>query len=401
MIETAYIHIGTEKTGTTTIQDFLESNLARLAEAGYATLPGMGERNQTRLAAYAMTDDGRQTDLHVQYGLTGPAEREAFEARVEEDLAAELEAQADCHSLIVSSEHLQSRVRSGEGVAKLKALLERHVKQVRIIVYLRRQDRMAVSAFSTRFKAGNLGTDVFPAKPDLPHYFDHAALLERWSGVFGRETMVVRIFEPGRLIAGDLIADFSDALGLELSEAYEVPKTHNRSLNAAALRFLAEFNKHAPRIVDGRIDTSRQDVVESLETHYAGRAELVTRAQAEAFYARFAAGNAVILAEYFAESGRTALFDDDFSMYPDAAETADYGFEDAVEIAAHVWKDTARRSRRLRAENAYLRGHLSKCRNEYSQAAQHYRNAISLHDAPPAAYEEALESALASEVPAG
>ena len=58
------IHIGTEKTGTTTIQEFLHINREKLYSKGIVFLKSPGERNQVRdLVTYCMNP--HRVDKHA------------------------------------------------------------------------------------------------------------------------------------------------------------------------------------------------------------------------------------------------------------------------------------------------------------------------------------------------
>lgn len=394
MIETAFIHIGTEKTGTTTIQDFLYRNDAALASAGYCVPTGMGRRNQTRLAAYAMKDQRKPTHLHLRYGIDGPEARREFDSGVEADFGRTMASAGTAHSVIVSSEHLQSLLRTTSELEKLKALFGRYVKNCRVIVYLRRQDEMAVSLYSTRIKAGG-GTNskVFPKPKDrLPFNYDYAGLVERLEAVFGAHALDIRLFDRAHLVEGDLIADFCAATGIDPALDLESPDSRNPSLSSLGIHFLETFNKHVPDRVGSDLNKVRRNVVEIMEENFAGQYKMVARAAAEAFYSQFREGNAVIREKYFPQLTRPTLFDEDFSAYPEAAELPEYDFEDAVEVAAALWAGASRKLRELQAENVFLRGQLLTERGDHEDAAIHFQRAVDALNTPPERYLTALEA---------
>ncbi|MHA6288688.1 hypothetical protein [Maricaulis sp. CAU 1757] len=400
MVKTAVIHIGTEKTGTTTIQDLIHQNRERLCEAGYVVPGILGGTNHARLAAYAMSDGGSRTDLHARFGLVNPEQRERFDAAVEDDVA-KLIAQCpeDC-TVLVSSEHLQSRLSTVEEVAKLKRLLDRHFDKVKIIVYLRRQDEVAVSLYSTRLKAGNPNkAPIFPAA-GAP-YYDYAALVERWTRTFGRDAVDVRLFERDQWVGRDLAADFRVAAGIDGLDGLTRPARRNRSLSAFGLAYLTAFNQHVPGRVDERLNPDRGDLIAILEANYAGEHRPVSAAKARAFYDSFKAGNDALRREFFPGLERDSLFHEDFSAYPEAEEAIEYPFEMAVEASAHLWKGAAVRLREMRAENWYLRGEVSMREADYSLAVSHFQKAIAIHKTPPKRYLDAIESAEACAAASG
>lgn len=378
MAETAFIHIGTEKTGTTTIQDFLVRNRAVLESAGYCLPVEICGQNHTRFAAYAMADDGRENDLHLRFGIRNAQARARFDAELAADLARTMERAASAHSLLISSEHLHSRLRTTGELAKLKALLDRHVRTCKVIVYLRRQDELAVSRFSTRLKAGNAAdAPIFPnPRGRLPVNYDYAALLDRIAEVFGEDNMIVRLYDRSQFVGGDLLSDFRAATGIDQALELDRPERRNLSLSAVGLRFLEVFNRHVPDRIDGRMNPDRQGLVPIMEAHYAGRSSLVARADAEAFYDRFREGNAAVKARFFPDLQRDTLFDEDFSAYPESPEAVDCGFEDAVEVAARLWTSAARELQQLRAENRALREQLAKQGETGGDDPAHFQSAV-------------------------
>lgn len=393
MVETAFIHIGTEKTGTTTIQDFLYRNASALEAAGHAVLSSMGGRNHTRLAAYAMGDERAANSLHLRYRIDGPEARAKFDAAVEADLAKAAAAAASARSLLASSEHLQSRLRTTDELEKLKALFARHVKTCKIIVYLRRQDEMAVSLYSTRLKTGNTArATIFPAQRRAPMIYDYAALLDRLVAVFGEANVIVRLFDRGQLKDGDLVADYADAVGLDPALTLEWPDARNPSLSDLGIRFLESFNQHVPDRVDGQLNKERRNLVPIMEEHFAGRSTLATRAEAEAFYDRFREGNAAIRARFFPDLGRETLFSEDFSAYPETVDASEYGFDDAVAVSAKLWAGASRELLRTQAENQFLRGQLLMTRSDFDGASTHFQRAVDTLNTAPERYVHALET---------
>src|SRR5687768_8498632 len=90
-MRTAILHIGTEKTGTTTIQEFLTLNRAALAALGWAYPTCCGRNGCHRLAMYAMNVE-RCEDLHLQLDLDSEEKRRSFNAEVKEHFLREISA---------------------------------------------------------------------------------------------------------------------------------------------------------------------------------------------------------------------------------------------------------------------------------------------------------------------
>lgn len=306
----AILHIGTEKTGTTSIQHVLSSSREALIERGFAYSRSAGNRNHLRLAAYAGDPprvDELRNDLRNVPDAGGPYE--AFP----DDLAAEMASlPAQVHTVIFSGEHCQSRLVTAESVGRLKALLDRHFSDYLILVYLRRQDELAISHFSTQLRNGQRNARLLPVREERNPYFDYAALLDRWASVFGRQAMRPRLYGRAHFAGGDLMEDFRQACGIGAIDWPDAGTMRNPSLIPAAQEFLHRFNATE---AGGPGRPRPRWAYEFLNEHFAGPGKKPLREDARAFVEKFEEGNQAIRAEYFPDLPR--LFPDDFSMYPE------------------------------------------------------------------------------------
>jgi len=331
------IHIGAEKTGTTTLQEAFHLNRARLATAGIVFPRTPGAKQHGLLALYAMDDtpDNLQARL-MPASMTG--DRNAWRGNFSAELAREISEQRG-DRLLISTELLHSKIRTTEEVARLKSLLDPWCDRYRIVFYMRRQDRALVSRHSTYLRTG--GTEDSPlGKPVPKRLFNYEGILDLWSGVFGRENIVPREFSSRALRDGDIVADFIDATNLPLDPSNMArPPRRNSSLSRTAQQFLLAYNrsiaKMPPPADGGRL---QRLLVEAVEEACPGAPALPSREQAMAFYAPYRAGNARIAEQWF---GGRQLFDDDFDDYPTDPESATLEVADAMTITAQLLRYVA------------------------------------------------------------
>ncbi|MFN2138111.1 MAG: hypothetical protein ACK2UK_19300 [Candidatus Promineifilaceae bacterium] len=324
----AVVHIGTEKTGTTTIQNFLHLNREALQKQGVAYLRSPGPVKNRDLATFCMDEDS--VDEHVfTLGIVSAKKRRKWKAAFKRAFEREIRAVGpDIHTVIFSAEFFQSRLRTENEVRTLQRLLSPYFETITILVYLRRQDQFAVSFYSTLCRSGSTQPDVLKAinGPDeaYAHQFEreyyslnYYGLVEKWARVFGRENIVVRIFERGRLRNGDVLDDFREVSGIVDTPAFVYPQRLNESLSAEMQNALLLFNRCFPTYLDPDTRVSRHIalrdyLISRLEGKYAGPERKPSRAEALAFYDMFAASNQRLAREYL---GSVELFTQDFSDY--------------------------------------------------------------------------------------
>lgn len=334
------LHIGTEKTGTTTIQSFLAGNRGALAEDGVVYVKEAG-RNGNSQTAFAICAEPSLWEKFTPAGYDPGSQEDLTDWRklFSENIQAEFDALPHVHTWVISCEHFQSRLRNVRSILALKEFLSPWVENFEVVLYLRRQDRMALSAYSTKLKSGwtGDGNSVLVSKRGkngkLPYYFDYETLYRNWSKVFGDASMVVRIFDRAEFVGGDLLQDFCAAAGL-LYAGKRIPVTRNESLSKEATDFIYAMNKQLPH-TEGRKNPFRASMVRLVSEAAPGKGVSVSRREAENFYSTFRESNERLRRLAFPQRD-APLFSEDFSDYPSTVESAAPRYEDAVAIAVEI-----------------------------------------------------------------
>lgn len=341
-VDHCYLHIGTEKTGTTSIQHYLAANREALRGAGYLYPTSLNSPNHMALARYALDDD-RVGDLRKTIGVEGAKAVERYRDRIAKSLREEIAEEPQPHTLVLSNEHCHSQLTSESEVARLAELLKSIARQITVIVYLRPQHELALSKFSTHIKMGGRGVNPFPKTRDgLPPYYDYEALTDRWASQFGPENLQVRLFERSSMPNGSLLDDISAVIGLDSSSLVAPPK-QNESLSPEGLALLRALNEHIPRFVEGKRNPLHTSLVRQMERTFPGKGLQVGRKRAAAFQAAFESGNEAVRARYFPERDR--LFHVDWGRFPEDPP----GRLDQIELSkafADLWTACAQASPR-------------------------------------------------------
>ena len=335
-----FLHIGTEKTGTTTIQSNLFSNRKALEDQGFfyplsSTQKKTGNHRLLVTAAmnYSNTDDFHQSNqLNTDYKIKTWKENFLLEFNDEIDRFMK----GELPNCIISSEHFHSRLLSLEEIKRLYNILQPYFSNIDIIVYLRRQDQMAASSYSTLIKSG--GTRSYMIEQKKIPYYDYRSMIDRWSTVFGENAIKIKLFDRKKLQGGDIIQDFCGSIGLD-SERLTLSKVkQNPSLSKEALEFLRQFNSYVPKFINNAPNPKRENIVDILEAFYSGDKSEVRkplRANAERFYALFREDNDWLAKKYLNQEN---LFNDDFSSYPENLDAPLLTLEKAIEISSNIYK---------------------------------------------------------------
>lgn len=341
MKKTFVLHIGTEKTGTTSIQGFLSENRARLEEQGIFYPRSPGNHNHTALTVYAL-QKGRQGSIRRSSGVFGPEQVTTFRSRFLEAFDKELET-SNAPTVVFSNEHLSSRLSKDSEVARVKKLCDNYADRTKIIVYLRNQVDFLVSSFGTGIKSGSTRKFPFPLTKRRLRTMDYYGLVDRWQKIFGRENMIVRRFDPAHFVDGDLMSDFAAQIPFDPS-GFTRSEPRNEGLGARELAFLREFNTRVPRWIDGKVlNPARANIVKAVANLRGESPRLTVSSEiAASILQQFESSNRQIAAEYF--DGADPLFSPaQLVSDSDVHELLQLKCSDAMDIACMLWTEQERR----------------------------------------------------------
>ncbi|MDB6178686.1 hypothetical protein PAF17_14395 [Paracoccus sp. Z330] len=190
-----YIHIGTQKTGSSSIQHVLHMNEPALKKHGYTYLrTGRKESNGLRIhhnpiAAALLANDSAplQRKLHkeITRKRTGTA--------------------------ILSGE-LLSRPKVA---AKLRRFLPPSIAdQIKIIIYLRRPDLYVESLFKQRLKADDTRQDALQFLRNTRDGLMHEKIIDEYAKHFGSENIIIRPYDRAHLVNENAVDDFLHVIGM-------------------------------------------------------------------------------------------------------------------------------------------------------------------------------------------
>lgn len=231
---TVYLHIGTPKTGTTSIQQLLSENRKKLLDQG---------------VLYPMCGTSKKYAGHFNLAAVLMKERSNYFKNLYNHRAGnweQLKEEIDTikpKNVVISAENFFSL--NFEDIALVKKYLSAF--KVKVLVYLRKQDDFFVSMYiqSTKGRALNYLSfeEYYNKQLRMGSIGDYYRLLEPWEKIFGRENLIVRVWEPENFKNG-LIGDFLECLNLQLDNSkLDFSKKSNISPNIKVVKIIRLLNK--------------------------------------------------------------------------------------------------------------------------------------------------------------
>jgi hypothetical protein len=294
------LHIGLEKTGTTSVQQLLKTNRATLLGQGTLVPTSLHPGNNFYLAM-ASFSSFRPDGLLKAEGIKNQAGLDAFRTKVLTKFQAELKSASSAKQVMISSEHLQSRLTSLKDIQLLKNNLQSvGLNHFEVLVYLREPIRIALSHHGMAIKKGVFVDDSFfePNHPRVSQILGFKQSIEMWQQVFGVDALRVRLYPEGQKPSA-LIDDFFTTTGLSqtgLNLASD--EKRNANLSAGALQILNQLNA-SNKLVANQV--ASKTFFDRLEKHAPGRglsANAETIARFESFYSE---SNEWVRANFFGE----------------------------------------------------------------------------------------------------
>jgi hypothetical protein len=198
---TVYIHIGTSKTGTTSIQHAMKQNARRLRSEFSINYPAGMVNHWPIFLPFVDHNTYIPLRNHILMGL---GTKETFIAKAER-LHRHLKRDARRYKThVVSSE--QALIKDRVGIAKLKQFFDDLGLDSKIIVYVRHPAERITSHLSQQIRGGSTNIASFKNVDVL------TPAIRAYAEIFGKDNMIVRRFDRRDFVNGDLIDDFTSII---------------------------------------------------------------------------------------------------------------------------------------------------------------------------------------------
>ncbi|MGF1772505.1 hypothetical protein L4C42_09360 [Vibrio wakamikoensis] len=287
------IHIGTEKTGTTSVQHFFDQNRAKLKELG-VLYPHVGPRKDAHFdlvnELHPLDNNGKYmeflpkptTDIGFYWGQL----RQRIEDNPEK-------------TVFLSAEHFSSRLRD-KALEYMSAFFSSLGIEPEILVFLRPQDEFLESTYSTAIKSGS--SQSFEQM--IENYqaqilrYDYEQLLALWSRYFGKHHIKVMRYQTSEGEERDVRKRILNYLSVKESETLDF--SQSKSLNVKWGRDMLEFARLCNLNIKPRLGNKRLLFLETCSNKLPAKPNerLLTFEQREAIEKYFSASNSQVAMDY-------------------------------------------------------------------------------------------------------
>ncbi|MGA1865741.1 MAG: hypothetical protein ACMUHX_11855, partial [bacterium] len=222
--KTLYLHIGLHKTGTSAIQSFLGLNLDIFKDMEFFVPTS---------SSYIMGD----INIHHYIALAYKNDEKEIQKK---NLKNIIKGSKKSKNIIISSEVFSE---SGLNPIQIFDNFSKIASNIKVIIYLRRQDNQIMSVYNQLVKDGYKEEFMMS---NLPNYeLDYFKFLNIWGNIVGKKNIIVCPYEQQQLYGGNIFSDFMyKALGMELINEFKLPKRAlNARLSTSSLEYLRVVNK--------------------------------------------------------------------------------------------------------------------------------------------------------------
>lgn len=260
-----FLHLGTEKTGTTTLQRRLRELRTTLSNHYLYPEPIMTESHMLetclicREAGCEFPDLSWAPQLQKYLDEVTPPKLNVLVDSWFHELKASQSRNNLRHypPLVLSCEFAYKAFNKPKSLKYIKSLFSEF--DINFVVYLRRIDKHANAALLQSLKRGNwFGLRDFSTLKTrtkervIRNHLDLPNLLKKISSVFGSQKIILRSFDPACLYKSDVVSDFFHVIGLE---PLNYQKTSHKNINITPpydflIHFVNKFGNPVKRSQD-------------------------------------------------------------------------------------------------------------------------------------------------------
>ncbi|MFD1912965.1 hypothetical protein [Halodurantibacterium flavum] len=185
------LHVGTQKTGSSSVQHFLRQNAGALRERSINFISASRPWIDHNSVAYELRSD--RTDTPKLDAVVADIRKSEHEVN------------------IVSGEMLFHPRVPGRLAERLPPEIRQNAM---VVIYLRRPDKYMEALYKQRLKTGAINPNPNKYLEENQWECAYKEVIEGFRRVFGKDSIVIKPYERSLLQAGDIVADFCSLLGI-------------------------------------------------------------------------------------------------------------------------------------------------------------------------------------------
>jgi hypothetical protein len=295
------LHIGTPKTGTSSLQHFLYNNRGILMTHSW-DYPDL-KSDFSSIHDYA---NCKEKNGNIFYHGT---ELYSYNSDIINELFWKIEEKISDYNVVISAEEIYEYE-----TEKIISLIKERIPNLIVIIYLRRQDKYVESRWNQIVKDDRCYKGGFDEYLELScswnegHYYEK---LEKISKIIGLENIIVRIYEEAQMYGGNVITDFCKCIGIDdLSGFAFEDKVQNERLCSEMLEVKRIINEYydvskfgsSKKIVKILMDTQKAMDLHTQQGYF-------TKEEREKYLMQYRKENTIIAKKYL-KRGDGVLFED-------------------------------------------------------------------------------------------
>ena len=234
-MNTLYLHIGIPKTGTTSIQNFLNTNKDILFDDSFIFYSHEKNGNFSSLP-FIFSDSEKLDWIKDHNGIFSEEKKNMYKEKISTNLIKSISKFRN-HDFIISSEHIfmiYDEIKSLENLAKF---LKEFFHEIKIIIYIRDQLEYMISSISTEVESSYLSKKEIKVDdiiqkfytPNNCHDLFYSTSISIFEDIFGKENIILNLYNPSGIDNNNLYRNFLNNLGLDDHSKYLYPKNLNTS----------------------------------------------------------------------------------------------------------------------------------------------------------------------------
>ena len=236
----AFIHLGLEKTGTTSFQHCLFENYKYLIGKKILYPKNLGSKNHRNLATCCLMPSKR--DDHARsLQLKSQGDFDDFFSKNKSSLKSQIQDNSGASVCILSSEHFHSRLLNHQNILRFRDLIADLFEDVIFYLHLRPQVDLAVSLASTAARChSTVNSSFFTNVKPGSLYYDYFKLYTRWKEVFPGSKIKVYPYKL-RPSFMEIFKEEMLSLGPDVSDI-SLAKRENAALDVRAMALINALN---------------------------------------------------------------------------------------------------------------------------------------------------------------